>query len=601
MPGLIAVVGASRPEELVRRAAQPLLRRPWERLELSSALAEGVALGCVGESAGLTSDHATGVLAAVYGEILVGEKLRSGRNAASTLLDLYLREGATLDVADGWFNAAVWDPRSSTLTLFTDRLGEPPLYLARLGTAVVVAGELKALVAAGIEATLDLQAWAEMLAYEHPLGDRTPLDGARALSPASTLSISSDGEQSVRERWRYRLQPERTGEEGELLPEFARLLEIAVARRLDDSTVLALSGGLDSRSLATIVGRQAPGTVAVTWGVRGSEDFELGALVAGRAGLSHRSLPLEPGWIGRGAAETVWLGEGHVRCFHAHHLALRPVRADHAARSLLIGTGGDPIVRRVHVPGAVGDESGFAAALHRARAQCLTDELLDALLSPAFADELRGRASASLAVHLAAEEGDRDSRGAQFIFRNNHLRKVWPAAGLFSDDLVPRDPFDDAAFVEFCRRLPTRLREGGALQMAYLRRFPALASLPSPKAGLRPRTIGWRRRLASLNVRVRRGGRRRLDDLLGPAWWPVRGGLADYATDLRRTGADLLGILLEPRTLARGQLHEDAVRRLVADTLSGRAGATRSLGMLLTFELFQRQFLEDEGPPATTP
>jgi len=204
-------------------------------------------------------------------------------------------------------------------------------------------------------------------------------------------------------------------------------------------------------------------------------------------------------------------------------------------------------------------------------------------------------------VHLAAEEGDRDSRGAQFIFRNNHLRKVWPAAGLFSDDLVPRDPFDDAAFVEFCRRLPTRLREGGALQMAYLRRFPALASLPSPKAGLRPRTIGWRRRLASLNVRVRRGGRRRLDDLLGPAWWPVRGGLADYATDLRRTGADLLGILLEPRTLARGQLHEDAVRRLVADTLSGRAGATRSLGMLLTFELFQRQFLEDEGPPATTP
>lgn len=601
MPGLIAVLGASQPEELVRRAGQPLLRRPWQRFDVLSSPTAHIALGAVGEQAGLASDEATGVLAALYGELLVGDELRSAHEGARALIELYLREGATLDVADGWFNAAVWDPRTSALTLFSDRLGEPPLYLARSGSAMVAAGELKALVAAGIDPALDLQAWAEMLAYEHPLGDRTPLVGARALPPASTLTISSDGEESLRERWRYRLQPEQDGEERELLPEFARLLEDAVARRLDDRTVLALSGGVDSRCLATIVERQAPGTVAVTWGVRESEDFELGALVAERAGLSHRFLPLEPGWIARGAAETVWLGEGHVRCFHAHHLALRPVRADLAARSLLIGTGGDPIMRSFHVPSADGDEHALAAAMHRARAQCLTDELLEALLTPAFAGELRDRASASLAVHLAAEEGDRDSRGAQFIFRHNHRRKVWPAASLFSDDLVPRDPFDDAALVEFCRRLPTPLRDGGALQMSYLRGFPALASLPSPKDGLRPRTTGWRRQLAGWNIRVQRGGRRRLDNLVGPSWWPVRRGLADYATDLRRTGADLLGILLEPRTLARGQLQEDAVRRLVADTLAGRAAATRSLGMLVTFELFQRQFLEGEAPPPTSP
>jgi Asparagine synthase/Glutamine amidotransferase domain len=601
MPGLIAVVGARRPEELVRRAGQPLLRRPWQRLEVVSPPTEQVALGWVGEQAGLASDEVTGVLAALYGEILVADQLLSGGDGARSLLDLYLREGSTLDIADGWFNGVVWDPRTSALILLSDRLGEPPLYLARSGSAVVAAGELKALVAAGIEPTLDLQTWAEMLAYEHPLGDRTPLDGARVLPSASTLTISSDGDESLRERWRYRLQPESAGEERELLPGFARLLENAVARRLDGSTVLALSGGVDSRSLASIVGRRAPGTLAVTWGVRGSEDFELGALVARRAELSHRSLALEPGWIARGAAETVWLGEGHVRCFHAHHLALRPVRADHAARSLLIGTGGDPIVRRVRVPSADGDERAFAAAMHRARAQCLSDELLEALLTPAFAGELRGRAAASLAAHLAAEEGNRESRGAQYVFRHNHRRKVWPAAALFSDDLFPRDPFDDAALVEFCRRLPTGLRQGGALQMAYLRRFPAIASLPSPKDGLRPRTTGWRRQVAGWNVRVRRGGRRRLDNLLGPTWWPVRRGLADYATDLRRTGTDLLGILLEPRTLARGQLHEEAVRRLVADTLAGRAAATRPLGMLLTFELFQRQFLEGEGPPTTTP
>jgi hypothetical protein len=70
----------------------------------------------------------------------------------------------------------------------------------------------------------------------------------------------------------------------------------------------------------------------------------------------------------------------------------------------------------------------------------------------------------------------------------------------------------------------------------------------------------------------------------------------------RRVDARLLGILLEPRTLARGQLREDAVRKLVEETLSGRARHTQPLGALLTFELFQRQFVDGEGfEPAEDP
>jgi hypothetical protein len=89
-----------------------------------------------------------------------------------------------------------------------------------------------------------------------------------------------------------------------------------------------------------------------------------------------------------------------------------------------------------------------------------------------------------------------------------------------------------------------------------------------------------------------------MDARLGPGWWPVRSGLGDYATDLRlEGGAELLGILLEQRTLERGQLREDTVRELVDDTLSGRARYTKPLGALLTFELFQRQFVDGAGFP----
>ena len=61
-------------------------------------------------------------------------------------------------------------------------------------------------------------------------------------------------------------------------------------------------------------------------------------------------------------------------------------------------------------------------------------------------------------------------------------------------------------------------------------------------------------------------------------------------------GLRFLDVLLEPRTLARGQLREEGVRRLVDETLAGRLCDTRAVGMLVTFELFQRQFIDGEQP-----
>ena len=75
-------------------------------------------------------------------------------------------------------------------------------------------------------------------------------------------------------------------------------------------------------------------------------------------------------------------------------------------------------------------------------------------------------------------------------------------------------------------------------------------------------------------------------------WLPNRSGIADYADDLRTHGRPLLDVLVEPRTLARGQIREEGVRKLVDELLAGRRRNTRPLGMLLTLELFQRQFID---------
>ena len=595
VPGVIAVVEVSDAARVADRAAKPLVRRPWHS-SLIRASADGrTALGFVGERGCVVADEATGTLLALDGELLLGERMQTGEGAARALLRRYLEAGVDCAMPDGWFAAAIWDPRTRELHLVSDQLGQRPLYFADHGGGTLVASELKAFVAAGMQARIEPQAWAELLAFEYPLGEAVPLDGVRLVPQATTLTVASSGSEEERERWRYRYEPRQDGDEGSLRTELGALLEQAVLRRLDDQTGLALSGGLDSRCIAAVLSLRASNTLTASYGQAGSEDLELGAEVALRAGLPHRRLLLEPGYLERDSAETVWLTEGIVRCFHAHHLALRPLRAEAGLRSLLIGFAGD-IVMRTQPMQVASNLPLLAEQQYERMRLCVDDELARDVLTPAFAGALRGRARESVHTHLAAEEGEMLARLRQFGFRHNRMRMLW-GTELFADDLAPRDPFGDADLIEFCRRMPERLRLEARLQRGYLGGFPAFAGVSNPKDGLSPALSGWRRAAAAKRVRAGRRARRTLDSVLGYAWRPNRSGLADYAGELRRESADLLSVLLEPRTLDRGQLQPAGVKRLVDATLDGRRNHTRALGMLLTLELFQRQFVDGDGFP----
>lgn len=593
MAGLICVLGSDDARALAQRAARPLLRRPWQALELASP-APNVTLGFAGERGAVHTDESTGVTVALDGELFLDDGVRGDTEAARIFLEGYLAQGEVFDPPQGLFAAALWDPRSDTFTVVTDRHARRPVWMARIDGALVVAGELKALLAAGLEPRIELQAWAEFLAYESALAEHPYIVGTRLMPPACTLVVKPDGEELLRRRWRYRLEPEPDGDERELVAEFGRLLDLAVARRLTRDTALALSGGLDSRAVASILRVRAPKAVAITWGTPGSDDLALGTQLAATAGLPHRPSPFPAGFIARGALETVWLTEGHIRCFHVHHRHARSLRASDGARSMIIAFGGDHVVRTTGGPLETGDERVHPPAFHRWRAACISDELLEEVLTPAFASDMRGRAREAMVTLLGAEEGEPVARIRQLLYKAQ-ARKIWPQAELFADELAPRDPFDDHDLVDFCRRMPERFRRGGVLHRAYLREFPDLAAVRNTKDGLPPAVVGPRRRLLRLGIRARKGLNTRLEARLGPGRWRTDHGIGDYAADLRRDGADLLRILLEPRTLDRGQLREQSVRRLVDETLAGRAKNTRALGVLLTFELFQRQFVDGDG------
>ena len=523
-----------------------------------------------------------------------------GEEAALAVLHSYLREGAQLIRLSGQFCAAVWDAAREEIALVIDLLGTRPLYLAEQEGLVLAASELKALLAAGFEPRLDLDGAAQLLAYEHLLAASTPLAGVRLLPPASTTVVGPTGIRTI-DRGRYRVAPASRADVADSVSTFARLLDSATFRRRESTTALALSGGLDSRCLASIVGVRWPASRSFTFASPGTEEGDYAARVAAATDLEHHLVQLEPGYIARGAAETVWLSEGQIRCFHSHHLVLRDVRPRFGVTSLLVGTRGcgspgrapgrgarcasrleNDRLRRPP-PRAIGCRPRRHAARAptrpgASRASCGAGR---ARRSRACSRNSTGPTSPAMSTTPC-----RRFTGAR-CFRGPPLRGRGRAPGPVRGLRPPPVPL---------AHLPMPLRMEHPLQRLYLGRFPELARVPNTKDGIPPSLDGWRRTVAGKVIRVRRGVRVGLDRPLRRAGLPPRRGYSDYTVHLRNDmGRRLLWLLLEERTLDRGQLRRDP-SELVDETLAGSARHTQALGVLLTLELFQRQFLDGFEP-----
>jgi asparagine synthase (glutamine-hydrolysing) len=57
-------------------------------------------------------------------------------------------------------------------------------------------------------------------------------------------------------------------------------------------------------------------------------------------------------------------------------------------------------------------------------------------------------------------------------------------------------------------------------------------------------------------------------------------------------------ILLDPATLARGYFHEDALRRLLDEHITGQRNHGQRIWLLLTFEWWHRLFIDPATPAA---
>jgi len=201
---------------------------------------------------------------------------------------------------NGMWGFAWWDAAARTLWVVRDRFGEKPVVWAEVGATVVVASEVRAVLASGlIDRRLDAAGVADYLRYGTVHSPATLVAGVRALPPGHLLRIQDGGAEELRwwdtARAARAVPPPRDAEE--LHRRIRTQFEDAVRlrTRADVPVGAFLSGGMDS---AAVVGAMAAhGPVSTfTVALDGSpwDEAEAARATAAHFGTHHQEVRLDP-------------------------------------------------------------------------------------------------------------------------------------------------------------------------------------------------------------------------------------------------------------------------------------------------------------------
>ncbi len=161
---------------------------------------------------------------------------------------------------DGMFAFAIWDEQEQKLFCARDRFGEKPFYYFCNNDEFLFASEMKALWAAGVAKTTNLQMLFNYITIGYVDNPNQPeetfYEGIEKLPPACTLLfVPATNELTIAKYWDLNIENENLIiSDEEAIEQFQDLLKQSVTRRYrsDVPVGTSLSGGLDSSSIIAL-------------------------------------------------------------------------------------------------------------------------------------------------------------------------------------------------------------------------------------------------------------------------------------------------------------------------------------------------------------
>jgi len=525
------------------------------------------------------------------------------------LLTLYNKEGIDgLCNLNGRFVIAIWDKRENVLRLISDRYGFCNLYYWASSERILFASEYKAIIwHEDFSKKIDEVALADSMALGYSTEDRTFFENVRLVPQASVATFKMDGSVSIKKYWDYSFHSDDdpVWTEVDYIDQFYEKLTKAIQRQIDvnNSMAIALSGGLDSRTLAGILHKLPfDGKVnAYTYGHPYCYDLEYGKRIAKKLAYGHTYIPIGTTYLMDHAEKFVWLTEGTVNCCNAHILVPYPFFREKSISTVMSGFAGDTLCGSstwIHTDGIPGrtDDEGIIKDLFSIHSVAMKDEDMALYMKRDIYERTNGKSfEVFRARYFQCPTRSRYHR-ARYISLHQRIRR-FESFNLFAYDPVAEvlSPFLDREFVEFVFHVPPVLMIFQNLyKKMIVKHLQIVASVPhNEKPGL-PLNASWTRK--GLQWRWDRINRNPIiRATIGRRYAKMHDNYMNSDAAIRGGSRDFVIKHVKDNPFLSEYFNMDKVHQLLDDHMSGKRNEYGKITALLTLCLWHKLFVEGEG------
>jgi asparagine synthase (glutamine-hydrolysing) len=525
--------------------------------------------------------------------------IRKGYEFVSTtdtevILYLYQEYGADcIDRLNGMFAFALWDELRGSLMLARDRYGVKPLYYTEWQGSLLFASEVKAFLALrDFPRQVNQAALRDYFTFQNTFGEATLFDGVHLLDPGHSLIVTKNGI-TRRRYWDFNFSQIEDLGENQARERLGFLLEDTIKRQLmSDVPVGAyLSGGMDSASITALASASVPRLMTFTGGfdLTNVSGFEAAfderhdaEMLSALFKTEHYEMVFHAGDLEWALPRVIWSIED-LRAGMCYPYYFTARLASRFVKVVLAGTGGDEIFagypwRYRMATDETANHDDFMSRYFEYWNRLVPARQHNSFFSPDIIKQTSGHEPLDSFRRIIENDrhGKDPIRKALYFEAKTFLHGLLAIEDKLSmaHSLESRVPLLDHALVDFVTRLPTKY-----LINRQWEKNPQRDENLSGKYLFRRAMEGV---LPDAILLKRKQGFSAPDQ----SWY--QGPLMAY----------LKSILFDRRTRARGFFQEAFVQRILDEHLSGTVNHRLLIWSLLSFEFWNRLFIDGEGIPA---
>ena len=501
---------------------------------------------------------------------------------------------------NGSFVLIIWDNKKQMLLIANDRYGLRPLYYTKHDSKLLFSSEVKAILEdKTFEKVVNDTAVVDFFSFGYILGNKTFFRGVELLPPASIL-VWQKGQISIKQYWDIRFNEEKEHSEEYYVEKLSKLWLKAVERRLqgDHRIVVPLSGGLDSRAIVGAIDKinkkhLLEGTY--TFGKPSCDDVRFARLVSNKLGIKHYFYELKPDYLVYHAEKAVYLTDGMFNCIHAHGISsLEDVRKySNVALSGFLGDvllGGRGLWDLTNLDADIDQYKCFGSPPYL--------DILENLFSRQYYSQVKGYLQSSLKDIENDSIKDQYKKLEYFNTKQRQRRLINYGQIMRRSKVEVRYPFCDNDLVDFVYTIPLKLRRNYNLYIKFYKKiFPELARIACQRTGCPIAAGKFHLRVHEFMQKIKRFINRKLKKFGFDPIFEDTKNYADYdkwMRENRNLRNYIYKILLDERTLSRHYFNGEYIKEILELHMSGKKNYYELIGLLLTFELWHRMFVDEK-------